>query len=314
LAALRAAREKRKQEVGTLPAANPTAADTSGLSTVDATKSAAERLANRRLQAAQSTTPAIGARTTGANGPPVATNSTPNPTPGPVLNSPTNPQGIANRSPSVNGQTVNSPPGNPAQSGAGAAAGRNLPSRVSGAAPPNPSINQNQGNMIRRPSIVVIEKEKKTDYWKDVERTVAEQGAKISGDDLNQVISRAMSLGIVGDKKQRESLSGPQSNELLMNLKQSLEQKIVELSGGKQINFDALASNNSTMMDKILGLEKALSTLESRKSQEEEEEKKRVQNKISELERSLRALEAQKTQQREQSRRTMKLEIANLKK
>jgi len=65
-------------------------------------------------------------------------------------------------------------------------------------------------------------------------------------------------------------------------------------------------------MDKVLRLEKALSTLENRKSKEEE--KKRVQNKIGELERSLRALEAQKMQQREQNRRTMKLEIANLKK
>jgi len=155
----------------------------------------------------------------------MATNSTPNPsnpTPGPVLNSPTTPQpgSAANRSPSVNGQTMNpaNVPQPPPGAGAGAgAAGRNLPSRVSGAVPPNPNLNQ--GNMIRRPSIVVIEKEKKTDYWKDVERTVAEQGAKISGDDLNQVISRAMSLGIVGDKKQRESLSGPQSHYLLMTVK-----------------------------------------------------------------------------------------------
>jgi len=142
---------------------------------------------------------------------------------------------------------------------------------------------------------------------------VAEQGAKISGDDLNQVISRAMALGIVGDKKQRESLNAPLSHELLSTLKTQMENRIVELNGGKQINFDSLASSNASMMDKILSLERALSTLETRKSQEDEEEKKRVQNKISELERSLRALEAQKAQQREQSRRTMKLEIANLK-
>jgi len=122
-----------------------------------------------------------------------------------------------------------------------------------------------------------------------------------------------MSLGIVGDKKQRESLSAPQTNELLEKLKVSMEQRMVELNGGKQINFDLMAANNSSLMDKVLSLEKALSTLENRKSKEEEEEKKRVQNKIGELERSLRALEAQKMQQREQNRRTMKLEIANLK-
>jgi hypothetical protein len=148
-----------------------------------------------------------------------------------------------------------------------------------------------------------------------VERTAAESGSKVSGDDLNQVISRAMALGIVGDKKQRESISiSPNSNELLNTLKSSMEQKIVELNGGRQVNFDSLNSNNSvSLLDKIMNLEKALSTLESRKSIEEEEEKKRVQNKISELERSLKALETQKLQQREQSRRTMKLEIANLK-
>jgi len=108
-----------------------------------------------------------------------------------------------------------------------------------------------------------------------VEKTATEEaGGKLSGEDLNQVISRAMALGIVGDKKQRESLSAPQSHELLVTLKSSMEQKIVELTGGKQINFDSLDTNSNNLMDKILNLERALSTLETRKSQEEEEEKK----------------------------------------
>jgi hypothetical protein len=226
-------------------------------------------------------------------GPLMSNNSTPMPGPANQMVG-----GPAGRSPSINGQT----PGNLTQS----AAGRTLPSRS------NAPLPNNLGPMSRRPSQVVIEKEKKTDYWKDVERTAVENGAKISGEDLNHVISRAMALGIVGDKKQRESLSAPQSIELLNTLKNTMEQKIVEL-GGKQLNTDSGNANNNSLMDKILGLEKTLSTLETRKTQEEEEEKKRVQNKISELERSLKALEVQKTQQREQNRRTMKLEIANLK-
>jgi len=128
----------------------------------------------------------------------------------------------------------------------------------------------------RRPSQVVIDKEKKTDYWKDLQRTLTEQGAKISGEDLNLVISRAMAFGIVGDKKQRESLNAPQYNELLETLKTQLEQKFVELNGGKQGNLDSLVPSNASMIDKILSLERALRTLETRKSQEEEEEKKNV--------------------------------------
>uniref|UniRef100_A0A6B2KYL2 Uncharacterized protein n=1 Tax=Arcella intermedia TaxID=1963864 RepID=A0A6B2KYL2_9EUKA len=164
----------------------------------------------------------------------------------------------------------------------------------------------------RRPSIVVIEKEKKTEYWKDVEKKASEQGAKLSGDDFNSVISRAMSLGIVGDKKQRESLSGPHSNELLEQLQRTMERRLLELSGGKVVNLEQFGPTSSAI-EKIICLEKALSSIESRKNKEEEEEKKRVQNKITELEQSLRSLESQKQQQREQNRRTMKLEIANLK-
>jgi len=310
LAALRAAREKRKTEVGALggpgapppgPAAtpNPTPVIASP-PMVTSTQSAADRLANRRLQSAQQTTVAPAASV----GRPMPTGNYTNPAVAATMAT----GATGARSGSINGQTMNTPA--PLQPGA-PGSGRNLPSRVTGDNPANPTLSAQ--TISRRPSMVVIEKEKKTDYWKDVEKTATEQGAKISGEDLNQVISRAMSLGIVGDKKQRESLSAPQSHELLATLKQQMEQKIVELNGGRQINFDSLASNNASMMDKILSLERALSHMETRKSQEEEEEKKRVQSKIGELERSLRALEAQKAQQREQSRRTMKLEIANLK-
>lgn len=306
LAALRAAREKRKNDVGTLGGATPTATPGAGGAPPTATPSLDQRLQARRLPAAQTVSednesanrqPAIGSR---LNGAPQTANSVPHSNnPNSLSASLSVPQ--SQRSPSINGQTNNMQP-NLSQSG------RNLPSRVSGA-PPSALVT----NMSRRPSQVVIDKEKKTDYWKDVERTVTEQGSKLSGEDLNQVISRAMALGIVGDKKQRESLSAPQSAELLATLKSSMEQRLVELNGGKQINFEALSSNSTSMMDKILGLEKALSGMEARKSQEEEEEKKRVQSKISELERSLKALEAQKAEQRENNRRTMKLEIANLK-
>jgi len=49
-----------------------------------------------------------------------------------------------------------------------------------------------------------------------------EQGAKMSGDNLNNVISRAMSLGIVGDKKQRESLSALNSYGQSPQIRKSL--------------------------------------------------------------------------------------------
>jgi hypothetical protein len=308
LAALRAAREKRKADVGALPNSPPTSAlstpNLASSSNTDLQSSAQQRLAMMRNRPqtgpedpnSQPTgiSSSMGSRLT-PGGPPISVNSTPMP-------GPANPTPLpAGRSPSINGQTSGLTP----QS----AAGRTLPSRVSAAPVP-----ANLQAMSRRPSQVVIEKEKKTDYWKDVEKTAGESGGKVNGDDLNNVISRAMSLGIVGDRKQRESLSGPQSLELLNTLKSSMEQKIVELNGGRKINFDALSGpNNNNIMEKIVTLEKALTTLESRKTQEEEEEKKRVQSKISELESSLKALESQKTQQREQNRRTMKLEIANLK-
>lgn len=163
----------------------------------------------------------------------------------------------------------------------------------------------------RRPSQQVVEKEKKTEYWKDVAQEVQKEG-KVSGDDLNHVISRAMTLGIVGDRKQRESLSGPKANELLTQLKDGMEIRLKELGGG-QVNTEALLKTNASLMEKIMGLEKVLQTLEKRKSEQEDQERVKIQSKIGELERSLRELEQAKTEQREQNRKTMKLEIANLK-
>jgi len=120
-----------------------------------------------------------------------------------------------------------------------------------------------------------------------------------------------MTLGIVGDRKQRESLSAPKANELLSQLKDGMEQRLKELGGG-QVNTEALLKTNASLIDKISGLEKALSSLEKRKTEQEETERQKIQGKIGELEKSLRELERQKTDQREQNRKTMKLEIANL--
>jgi len=159
----------------------------------------------------------------------------------------------------------------------------------------------------RRPSQQVIDKEKKTDYWKDVAAVARTSAVKQGGDvSLDNVISRAMSLGVVGDKKQRESMSAPKTNELLQKVAQAMEKRVTELGGQK-------LDDNTPLMDKIFHLESTLATLEAKKTKEEEEEKARVQSKIVELENSLKNLQVQKVEQREQNRQTMKLEIATLK-
>eukprot|EP01124_Arcella_intermedia_P030078 TRINITY_DN6500_c0_g1_i2.p1 TRINITY_DN6500_c0_g1~~TRINITY_DN6500_c0_g1_i2.p1 ORF type:complete len:947 (-),score=247.18 TRINITY_DN6500_c0_g1_i2:91-2931(-) len=161
----------------------------------------------------------------------------------------------------------------------------------------------------RRPSIQVIEKEKKTDYWKDVAQAAQSTGqvSQIAPDDLNTVISRAMSLGIVGDRKQRQSVSAPKAQDVLLQVYQSMEKRVLELNG------KIPEMGNMSIMDKISTLEKILSVLEIQRAKQEEEEKLRVQKKIVELESSLKTLEAQKTQQRESKRETMKIEIDKLK-
>jgi len=172
---------------------------------------------------------------------------------------------------------------------------------------PSRGNNPNNPNNIpeRRPSQQVIDKEKKTDYWQDVARAAANTGVPVAND-LDSVISRAMSLGVVGDKKTRESMSGPKSNELLQKVALAMEQRVTELGGQKM-------DNSGPLMDRIMTLEKTLSNLEAKKSKEEEEEKLRVQTKIAELESSLKNLQASKVEQREKNRQTMKLEIDSLK-
>jgi len=164
---------------------------------------------------------------------------------------------------------------------------RNLPSR---------------GASERRPSQQVIDKEKKTEYWQDVARTSGYSGGK----EFESVISRAMSLGIVGDKKQRESMSAPKTNELLQSVAMAMEQRVTELGGPK-------LDENVPLMEKIVHLERHLTNLEAKKRKEEEEEKARVQSKISELESSLKNLQAQKQEQISKNRQTMKIEIDSLK-
>jgi len=154
LAALRAAREKRKNDpvVGAFPT-TPGASSSPTPTMTSPTNSSMNPPApggGGGGGAAAGVRPAIGSRLN-PGGPPVATNSLQvpsqsNPTPlsaslsvGPSAAS------AANRSPSVNGQT----------SLTQSATGRNLPSRVSNAPPSAFS------NMSRRPSQVVIDKEKK---------------------------------------------------------------------------------------------------------------------------------------------------------
>jgi hypothetical protein len=56
----------------------------------------------------------------------------------------------------------------------------------------------------RRVSKIIVEKEKKTDYWQDIVQA-AKADTDLSQDDVNNLISRAMALDIVGNWKQRET-------------------------------------------------------------------------------------------------------------
>lgn len=56
----------------------------------------------------------------------------------------------------------------------------------------------------RRVSKIIVEKEKKTDYWQDIIQA-AKAEYDLSQDDVNSIIARAMALDVVGNWKQRES-------------------------------------------------------------------------------------------------------------
>eukprot|EP01128_Nolandella_sp_AFSM9_P010374 TRINITY_DN7155_c0_g1_i1.p1 TRINITY_DN7155_c0_g1~~TRINITY_DN7155_c0_g1_i1.p1 ORF type:complete len:856 (+),score=293.05 TRINITY_DN7155_c0_g1_i1:43-2568(+) len=213
------------------------------------------------------------------------------------------------------------PSGSPAAAGrtTGAAGARTGGARMAGAAGGRAGAGSTgmRGNLTqmrtRRPSQVVIEQEKKTEYWRSLITGLEKIGnfkldAKTSAD----VIARSLLLGLVKDKRARiktgEDQSTPDPRRVLAGLEKHMIARLTELNNGTPVKLDP----RTPPLAKIVRMEKAIQVLEARKKKEEEIEAAKVQDKIKELQSSIVHTEQKKEKERETNRRTMKLELANI--
>lgn len=178
----------------------------------------------------------------------------------------------------------------------------------------------------RRVSKIIVEKEKKTDYWQDIVQ-VAKAESDLSQEDINNLISRAMALDIVGNWKQRENSgtctfsllsfsslsmdltdlsSAPTAPELFKALEQTMEQRITEMNNGRPISVAG------TGIHKIRNMEPILAKLEADNEKAAEQEEEKVKAKVGELQTSLRQLQQKKEAEIANKRKTMSLELNNL--
>eukprot|EP01127_Copromyxa_protea_P022569 TRINITY_DN815_c0_g6_i1.p1 TRINITY_DN815_c0_g6~~TRINITY_DN815_c0_g6_i1.p1 ORF type:complete len:949 (-),score=336.03 TRINITY_DN815_c0_g6_i1:196-3042(-) len=157
----------------------------------------------------------------------------------------------------------------------------------------------------RRVSKIIVEKEKKTDYWQEIVQA-AKAEADLSQDDVNNLISRAMALDIVGNWKQRESTAAPNARELFQILETQMETRITELNGGRPVSVAGRG------IEKIRLMEPILAQLEATKEKETEQEEEKVKAKVGELQTSLRAMQEKKETEIANKRKTMSLELNNL--
>lgn len=179
----------------------------------------------------------------------------------------------------------------------------------------------------RRPSKVVIEQEKKTEYWRGLISGLEQVGnfkldANVPSSPTlsfhlidqtsSDVIARALMLGLVQDKRVRaqtgEDTRQPEPQRILAGLEKHMIARLTELNNGTPVKLDP----RTPPLEKIVRMEKAIQVLEMRKKKEEEAEAAKVQQKISELQTSIVQTQEKKEKERETNRRTMKLELANL--
>jgi len=158
----------------------------------------------------------------------------------------------------------------------------------------------------RRVSKIIVEKEKKTDYWQDVIQA-AKAESDLSQEDINNIIGRAMALELVGNWKQREDTAqAPSAQELFREMEIAMQQKIVLLNNNRPFNVAAVG------IEKLRQLENELQRLEAIAEKAQAQEEERLKSKKEDLERSLRVMREKKEADVENKRRTMSLELNNL--
>jgi hypothetical protein len=88
----------------------------------------------------------------------------------------------------------------------------------------------------RRVSKIILGKEMKSDFWQDVIREVNTQGV-FNQEDISNFISRAISLDVVPDYRERESqgMTAMQAREIVARVDKAMYDHIVSLTG-KQVS------------------------------------------------------------------------------
>jgi len=165
----------------------------------------------------------------------------------------------------------------------------------------------------RRPSAVVVQTERKTEYWMELLAALEKAGNfKMDANVQNDIIARILSLQLVLDKRAREAqgiTAVPDPRPILAGLEKAMYARLTELNNGNPVRLDP----NTPQLERICRMEKAIQVLEARKAKEEEEEAEKVKAKVAELQSSLQNMTQEKEKQRETNRRTMKLELDTLK-
>jgi len=158
----------------------------------------------------------------------------------------------------------------------------------------------------RRVSKVIVEKEKKTDYWQEIIEEARHDAPELNQDDVNAMIARCLSLNLVANWKSREENGeAPKAKELFQQLAIAMERALIERNGGP-VHVDG------TGFTRIKNMERQLQILESQADTAHEAEAEKVKAKITELTTSLQNIQHKKDAERETNRRTMTMELSNL--
>jgi len=159
----------------------------------------------------------------------------------------------------------------------------------------------------RRVSKVIVEKEKKTDYWQEIIEEARLDAPELSQEDVNNMIARCLSLELVANWKTRENEgNGPRAKELFQQLEYTMEAKLTEKNNGMPFPVAG------TGFTKIKNMERQLQIFEAKAEKDQEDEAEKVKAKITELTKTLASVQQKKETEREQNRRTMTMEINNL--
>jgi len=158
----------------------------------------------------------------------------------------------------------------------------------------------------RRVSQVVLVRELKSDFWRQIIDEVNTQNV-FTQEDISNFIARAISLNVVPDFKDREQtgmiVQGNEARMIVDKVSNALYEHIVGLTG-KQFNMP------QTGLEKIKKMEQFLLALEAKREKEQAEKAKQVETKITELQTAIQVKEKEK----EVHRRSIMMEIGNLKK